>query len=122
MAHKRSRKRYRSATSYQLSALKRYPALTVVAVVLALLASFLTTFASWMLGDAVDADEFRIYAVSHVDDCLSLLTGMEAGEPDDEGRYPEGTVNRRIVERLAAMADRRIALARSSAKDDEDRD
>ncbi len=46
--------RYKTANDYQLSALRRYPALTVVAVGLALFASLLTTMSSWVLGDAVD--------------------------------------------------------------------
>ncbi|MDO9538120.1 MAG: ABC transporter ATP-binding protein [Thermoplasmata archaeon] len=49
---------YKSATAYQLSAFRRYPGLTVIAVVLALLASLLTTLASWVLGDAIDALQF----------------------------------------------------------------
>jgi hypothetical protein len=57
-----------------------------------------------------------------VDECLSLLTGIDAGERDESGRYPEGTVNRRIVARLEAMADRRIALARSMGGKDKDAD
>jgi ATP-binding cassette subfamily B protein len=50
-----ARTQYKSATAYQLSAFRRYPVLTVVAVVLALFASLLTTLASWVLGDAIDA-------------------------------------------------------------------
>lgn len=63
--------------------------------------------------EAVGAGQFHIYAVRHVDECLALLTGVDAGERDENGRYPEGTVNHRIVARLEAMADRRIALAKS---------
>ena len=72
--------------------------------------------------EAVAAGQFHIYAVRHVDECLSLLTGIDAGERDESGRYPEGTVNRRIVARLEAMADRRIALARSMGGKDKDAD
>ncbi|MFO7619447.1 MAG: ABC transporter ATP-binding protein [Thermoplasmata archaeon] len=50
-----SDKKYKSATAYQLSAFRRYPGLTFIAAFLALFASFLTTYASWVLGDAFDA-------------------------------------------------------------------
>lgn len=50
---------------------------------------------------AAERGEFAIYAVRHVDDVLTLLTGMPAGEPDAEGLFSEDSVNRRIQERLA---------------------
>ncbi len=72
--------------------------------------------------EAVAADQFHIYAARHVDECLALLTGIDAGERDARGRYPEGTVNHRIVARLEAMADRRVALARSMSRNNDDGD
>jgi predicted ATP-dependent protease len=71
--------------------------------------------------DAVAAGHFRVYSVKNVDECMALLTGMEAGERDAQGQFPEGSVNQRVVERLEGMADIRIALAKSSeSTDDED--
>lgn len=52
--------KYRSATAYQLSALRRYPGLAVFAIGLALFASFLTTLSSWVLGDAMDHLQFAV--------------------------------------------------------------
>jgi len=72
--------------------------------------------------DAVEAGRFRIYSAADVDECMAILTGMEAGGRDEQGRYPDGTVNHRIVERLEAMADLRIALAKASAGDLEEED
>jgi hypothetical protein len=43
--------------------------------------------------------------VRQADEALSLLVGEDAGEPDAEGQFPEGTVNARVVERLRAIAE-----------------
>ncbi|MDX1461240.1 MAG: AAA family ATPase, partial [Xanthomonadales bacterium] len=43
--------------------------------------------------------QFTVYAVSSVHDALSVLTGMEAGLPDDSGRYPEGSLLRLAQDR-----------------------
>ncbi len=54
--------------------------------------------------DAVREGKFHIYAASSIDDGIALLTGREAGEPDEEGNYPEGTVYHAVVQRLREMA------------------
>lgn len=56
--------------------------------------------------DAVEAGDFAIYAVDTIDQGIEILTGVPAGEPDEEGRYPEGTINYRAVERLARLAEK----------------
>jgi predicted ATP-dependent protease len=54
--------------------------------------------------DAVAAARFHIYAVETVDQGLEILTGMPAGSRDAGGVFPEGSVNRRIEQRLVALA------------------
>ena len=61
---------------------------------------------------AVAAGRFRIWPVTTIDDGLELLSGVPAGAADDAGRFPPGTFNARVVERLAAFAARARALAR----------
>lgn len=53
---------------------------------------------------AVARGRFHIYTISTVDEGLRLLTGLETGEPDDSGQYPEGTFYDRVTERLEAFA------------------
>ncbi len=65
---------------------------------------------------AVAEERFHIYAVAHVDQGIELLTGVAAGEPDEEGRYPEGTINAFVEARLAAMAEKARAYARGAAE------
>jgi len=54
--------------------------------------------------DAVREGKFHIYAISSIDEGLAILTGHEAGELDEEGNYPEGTVYHTVVRRLEEMA------------------
>lgn len=55
--------------------------------------------------NAASMGRFKVYAVDTVDEAITLLAGLPAGEADDEGNYPEGTVNARVVARLATLAD-----------------
>lgn len=47
--------------------------------------------------------KFHVWPIETVDQALSLLTGLPAGEPDAEGRFPEGSVNQRVADRLWEM-------------------
>jgi lon-related putative ATP-dependent protease len=67
--------------------------------------------------DAVKEGQFHIYPVENVDQGLELLTGMPAGERDEEGKFPEGTVNRRIEDRLVAIAEKRQAFAKEEKEE-----
>ena len=58
--------------------------------------------------DAVEKGRFHIYAVQTIDEGIELLTGMEAGEADDQGYFPENTVNGIVYKRLAEMAKKRL--------------
>ncbi len=61
---------------------------------------------------AAEAGRFAIYPMDTVDQGLELLTGIPAGQPDDNGDYPPGTLNHRIAARLDALAARSAELAR----------
>jgi lon-related putative ATP-dependent protease len=54
--------------------------------------------------EAVARGEFHVWPVRSIDEGMALLTGREAGEMDEDDLYPEGSVNRAVAERLAAMA------------------
>ncbi len=60
--------------------------------------------------EAVAAAQFAIYPVATIDEGIEVLTGVPAGVPDDEGRYPEGTINRMAADRLAEMAQKVRAI------------
>ncbi|MCY1489285.1 putative ATP-dependent protease [compost metagenome] len=54
---------------------------------------------------AVRNGQFHVYAVRHVDEALSLLVGREVGAADEQGRFPDGSVNALVVERLREIAE-----------------
>jgi lon-related putative ATP-dependent protease len=56
--------------------------------------------------DAVEAGQFAIHPVAHIDEGIELLTGIPAGVADEAGIYPEGTVNRLVQDRLRDFAQR----------------
>ncbi|MCE9681011.1 Lon protease family protein [Halomonas alkalisoli] len=53
--------------------------------------------------NAIAAGDFKVYAIHALDEALALLTGMTPGERDDDGQYPEGSVNALVAERLVAF-------------------
>ena len=63
--------------------------------------------------EAVEAGQFHVYPVETVDQGIEILTGVPAGEPDEEGAYPEGSVNQRVKERLGKLAEKRQAFGTS---------
>ncbi|OGQ01308.1 MAG: ATP-dependent protease [Deltaproteobacteria bacterium RBG_19FT_COMBO_46_12] len=52
---------------------------------------------------AVKEGKFRIYSVQTIDQGIGILTGMEAGERQDEGRFQEGTVNDLVDKKLREL-------------------
>lgn len=53
---------------------------------------------------ACAANKFFVYAVDHVDDALELLTGLPAGEPDEEGNLPEQSLSFLLIARLVELS------------------
>jgi predicted ATP-dependent protease len=49
---------------------------------------------------------FHVWAVRTVDEGIEILTGVEAGQVDGNGRFPEGSVNARVAQHLAELARR----------------
>lgn len=56
--------------------------------------------------EAVADGKFSIYAVTHVDEGIEILTGVPAGGQQEDGTYPEGTINHMVVAQLDRMAER----------------
>ena len=57
--------------------------------------------------DVVEAcrrGEFSVYAVATVDEAVEVLTGRAAGEADDNGDFPEDSVNGLVLEQLVEFA------------------
>lgn len=56
--------------------------------------------------DAAREGLFHIWAVDNVDQALSLLAGEDAGAPDEQGNFPSGSINDRVVQRLKVINQR----------------
>jgi lon-related putative ATP-dependent protease len=65
---------------------------------------------------AAESGRFKVYAVENVDQAISILTGLPAGEADSNGNYPEGSINRRIAERLAELTNLRESFSKRTAE------
>jgi lon-related putative ATP-dependent protease len=58
--------------------------------------------------------QFSIYPVDDVDQAIELLTGVPAGEANEEGLVPEGTINYLVAAQLVELSALRQAFAAAS--------
>ena len=54
--------------------------------------------------DSVKNKKFHIYAVSTIEEGIEVLTGVPAGKKDKEGKFPAGTINYLVYEKLKKYA------------------
>lgn len=57
------------------------------------------------LQKAIDEGKFNVYAIEYVEEGLEILTDMKAGELQQDGSYPEGTINYLVMRKLVEMSD-----------------
>ncbi len=50
--------------------------------------------------DSVKNDKFHIYAISSIDEGIEILTGVPAGKLNKDGKFPAGTINYLVYEKL----------------------
>ena len=68
--------------------------------------------------EAVEKGKFHIYPVTTVEEGIEILTGMKAGELQEDGTYPEGTLFRKVDDKLKEMAEMEKEFGKG--KEDED--
>jgi lon-related putative ATP-dependent protease len=68
--------------------------------------------------DAVGSGKFNIYPIEHIDQGIEVLTGVPAGEPDEEGNYPEDSINGRVQARLIELAEKVKELTAASKENE----
>lgn len=68
--------------------------------------------------EAVAQDQFYIYPVENADQGLELLTGKPAGVRDDEGNFPEGSINQLVEARLIELAEKQRAFSEGSQEEE----
>ncbi|MEM6497584.1 MAG: Lon-insertion domain-containing protein, partial [Pseudomonadota bacterium] len=54
--------------------------------------------------EAVEQGQFRVHSVEHIDQGIEILTGVKAGEPDDDGNWPPGTIYGMVEDKLSDFA------------------
>ena len=67
---------------------------------------------------AVAAGKFHVYPVETIDQGIEMLTGMPAGEQDEQGNYPEQTINGLVQARLTHWAEERAATEAAGERED----
>jgi len=67
--------------------------------------------------EAVQQRLFSVYAVQSIDEAVTIITGTEAGQRDQDGNYPLSSVNAKVEEQLVRYATLR---KKHGKKDDED--
>jgi predicted ATP-dependent protease len=53
--------------------------------------------------DAVAQGKFSVWAVQRVEEAAEILTGIKAGEPDEEGNYPADSLFGKVQQQLMQM-------------------
>ena len=72
--------------------------------------------------DAVKSGTFAVHAVETIDQGIEILTGVKAGERGSEGRFPAGTINRLVEDKLRIFAERARAFGPKGGSGGNDRD
>ncbi len=72
--------------------------------------------------EAAENDQFHIYPVTTIAEGIELLTGVSLGELDEEGQYPEGTIGRKIIDRLEKIAKKQREYNRPAKKNENEND
>ncbi len=67
--------------------------------------------------DAVREGRFHIWPVSTIEEGIEILTGMEAGKLQEDGTYPEGTLFRKVDDRLRQILEIVKEYGKDSDKD-----
>ena len=55
--------------------------------------------------EAVKNKEFHIYSISTIEEGIEVLTGVPAGKKDSSGKFPAGTVNYLVAQKLKKYAE-----------------
>ncbi|MFI5401064.1 MAG: ATP-dependent protease, partial [SAR324 cluster bacterium] len=63
---------------------------------------------------ACRAGQFQVYPVTTVDEAAELLMGVPAGERGADGKFPAGSLNRRVEERLTQLSEQARAFSARS--------
>jgi predicted ATP-dependent protease len=66
--------------------------------------------------EAVKERKFHVYPVRTIDEGITILTGIEAGEKDEKGNYPENAINDLVDKKLRSIAQTLKAFGETAEK------
>jgi len=66
--------------------------------------------------DAIKDGKFKIFAVSHVDEAMEILTQKEAGARGKDGKFPKNSINAKVEEKLIYFANQSKSFEKSLIK------
>ena len=69
--------------------------------------------------EAVEKGKFHIYPVTTIEEGIEILSGMKAGELQEDGTYPEGTLYNKVDEKLKEMAEMEKEFGKSKEEEEE---
>jgi len=61
--------------------------------------------------EAAEAGRFHVYPMQTIDQAIELLTGVPAGERDEEGNFATGSVNQLVKARLIELSEKQRDFA-----------
>lgn len=64
--------------------------------------------------EVVKAGQFNIYPISHIDEGIEILSGVEAGSRQSDSKFDEQSVYRRVEDKLTSFTKARRALLKGS--------
>jgi lon-related putative ATP-dependent protease len=67
--------------------------------------------------EAVKDKKFNIYGVKTIDEGIELLTGIRAGKRDRKGKFPAGSINHTVDEKIKEFTDKLKKLSGNSDRD-----
>ena len=72
--------------------------------------------------EAAKNGQFAIYPVGSIDEGIEILTGVKAGERAADGRFPAGTINRLVEDKLKMFAERGRGFAKGGEQAEASKD
>jgi len=70
--------------------------------------------------EAVRNGQFSVYPVASIDEGIEILTGVKSGDRDGDGRFPAGTINRLVEDKLRSFAERGRSFSKADGGGAED--
>ncbi len=69
--------------------------------------------------EAVEKGKFHVYPIEAIEEGIEILTGMKGGELQEDGTYPEGTLFRKVDDKLQEMAEMEKEFGKSKEEEEE---